>query len=201
MYSYIKGLLMQMTPLYVIVEAGGIGYKLWTPVHLFSRLPQIGQEVFLSVSLVVREQSQTLYGFLIEQERDLFELLQGVSGIGPKLSLSLIGHLSLQQLQEAIVQHELSALCRVPGIGKKMAERLVIELRDKLKFLSPHDEFENSLTPSIDSQAQKIRDAMSALINLGYNQMTAQKAIKKILEHEEESLELPELISAALKCM
>jgi Holliday junction DNA helicase RuvA len=196
MYAYIKGVLGHVTPLYVIVEAGGIGYKLWTPVSLFSSMPPIGHEVKLYISFIVREQLQAFYGFTTEQERDLFELLLGVAGVGPKIALSLIGHLSLKGLQQAIHQQDTAALSRVPGIGKKTAERLIIEMRDRFKLLNGAD-VTHSI--SLDAHSQKIRDAMSALVNLGYNQLIAQKALKKTLELTSEDIELPDLISTALK--
>lgn len=198
MYAFIKGELVSVTPVKAIVEASGIGYLIFIPPNVFGKLPQLGNQVFLHTSFVVRELSQTLYGFLSEHERDLFETLMGVTGIGPKLALSIIGHLPLHDLHRAVSNGDLPKLCKVPGIGKKTAERLVIELRDKLPDVESHSPSELSIQLS-DPKSHKIRDAMSALINLGYNSMTAQKAIKKTLGDFSEEIDLPTLITHSLK--
>jgi len=198
MFAYIKGLLANATTGHVTIETSGIGYKIFIPVSTFTSLPHIGSEMILYTSFVVREQAQTLYGFITSQERDFFEALIGVTGIGPKIALALIGHLPLSELQQAIAQSDTPTLCRVPGIGKKGAERLIIEMRDKVAV--------NSINPSDfavhmygDARAQTVNDAMSALINLGYNQMTAQKALKKTLKDIPEAIDLSSMISTALK--
>jgi holliday junction DNA helicase RuvA len=199
MFAYIRGRLIQTTPSNVVLEAGGIGYKINIPVNLFPKLPQTGIEVILYTSFVVREFSQTLYGFLSTDDCELFEILLGVTGIGPKIALSIIGHLTIPMLQQAIGNHELAVLCKVPGVGKKTAERLIIELRDKVSaFQTSH--FANSgIIVPLDSKAQKIRDAMGALINLGYNQTVAQKAIKKALEETDQEINLASLITLSLQ--
>lgn len=197
MFAFIKGELVSSSPVTVIVETNGIGYKIWIPTSTFSQLPQLGNAVFFHVSYVVRELSHTLYGFLQASERDLFEVLLTVTGIGPKLALSVIGHLSPQELCQAIGNHNIAVICKVPGIGKKTAERLIIELRDKLPaaFSGPSEH----AIPVPDPKSQKITDAMNALINLGYNQMTAQKAIQKTLQESAEELDLALLITSSLK--
>lgn len=199
MIAYIKGLLVQSSPLSVVIETGGIGYKIFIPASVFSTLPQLHEQAVLHTSFVVRELSQTLYGFLTVQDRDLFEALMGVTGIGPKLALSVIGHLPGHDLHQAIANHDITTISKVPGIGKKTAERLIIEMRDKISALLPNDASEFALHTQSDPRAQKVSDAMGALINLGYNQMTAQKAIKKTLKDFPESIDLSELITAALK--
>lgn len=201
MYAYIKGVLTESTTLYAILEAFGVGYKVYIPIHLYSKLPSLKDEVLLYTSFVIRENSQTLYGFLTFNERDLFEALQGVSGIGPKLALCIIGHLDSKSLHAAISHQDIVTISKVPGIGKKTAERLIIELRDKLDLLFPENNFqEYAVNISIDPKKAKIRDAMSALINLGYSQMVAEKAIKKTLKaQDEEDFDLGSLITAALQ--
>ena len=189
---------MQSTPTSVILEVNGIGYKLFVPASVFSHLPQIGSTLTLYASFVVRELSQTLYGFFTPQERDFYEALLNVTGIGPKIALALIGHMSLQELQRAISNEDTATLCRIPGIGKKGAERLIIEMRDKVEASSGHaGEF--SAHYVADPHSQTVNDAVSALINLGYNQSIAQKAIKKSLKDIPGALDLGALISCALK--
>lgn len=199
MFVHIRGQLILASPSHAIVDVGGIGYKICISASAFGKLPQMGNEVFLHLSFVVRELSHTLYGFLSLQERDTFELLLGVTGIGPKIALSLIGHLSPHDLQKAVSNSDIFGICKVPGIGKKTAERLIIELRDKLASTLPRDPSDLATAHLSDPNAQKVRDAMSALINLGYNQVTAQKAIKKTLSDLPEEADLASLITGALK--
>jgi Holliday junction DNA helicase RuvA len=199
MYAYIRGKLIQATPTHATLEAGGIGYLIAVPANLFAQLPGAGAEVLMYTSLQVREDSQTLYGFLSSLERDLFEVIIGVSGIGPKTGLNVIGHLPPHELHEAIAGRDIATLCKVPGIGKKTAERLILDLRDKIDSAvgTPLAQFAIALPK--DPATQRIQDAMGALINLGYNQITAQKAIKKTLQEISEDADLAALISAALK--
>lgn len=201
MLAYIRGELVYVSPLSVVVETHGIGYKIAIPANVFSKLPQLGESVLLHTLCVMREPSQTLYGFLSVQERDLFELLLGVSGIGPKLGLSLVGHLFLYDLRQAIVNGNIGPICKVPGVGKKTAERLIIELRDKLAGFLPNDAPMEQMheIPQKDKNGQRISDAMSALINLGYSQAVAQKAIKKSLQGLSEESDLAMLITCSLK--
>lgn len=200
MIHFIRGILIQSTPGIAILETGGIGYKVHIPASTYPKLPKIGQETLLHTSMVVREVSQTLYGFFYSEERDLFEELTTVSGIGPKIALALIGHLSVEEMHAAIGNQEVAMISKVPGIGKKTAQRLVIELRDKVqkggKYSLPSD---FAIQVGTDSRGQKIADAMSALLNLGYNQSTAQKALKKSLSNFPEAIDLTELITDALK--
>lgn len=197
MYSYIKGLLASAQPVHVVVDVNGVGYALSIPCRVLGELPPIGQQVHFFTTFVVREFSHALYGFLCSEERDLFEILLNVTGIGPKLALSLIGHLTISELQQALTQQDLPTLCRVPGVGKKTAERLVVELKDKLLHmpqLSP-----NLSIPISDSKVRQVQDAMLALINLGYNQNMAQKALKMTMQDLEDGADLALVITTALK--
>jgi holliday junction DNA helicase RuvA len=199
MFAFLKGELVVIMPTNVVVEANGIGYLIYIPANLFGKLPQTGNKVLLHTSYIVREQSHTLYGFLSVQERDLFETLMGVTGIGPKTALSVIGHLNAQDLHRAISNNDIATISKVPGIGKKTAERLIIELRDKIKDYVSADTSDLALTMLKDPRADKIRDAMSTLVNLGYNQNTAQNAIKKTLKDLPEDIDLASLITGSLK--
>lgn len=200
MFAYVKGILIQTSPMYAVVEAHGVGYKIFIPASVFAKLPEMNQEILLHTSFVVRESSQTLYGFLASEERDLFEELTSVSGIGPKVALSLIGHLPISDFHRAIETQDITAINKVPGIGKKTAQRLIIEMKDKLaKTGNFHTLAEFAISVNDKQNVQKIRDAMNALINLGYNQMTAQMAIKKSIQTHSESIDLPSLIADALK--
>lgn len=197
MYEYIRGKLIEATPLKTVVEVSGIGYSLLIPVNHYSNLPPFGKDVTFYLSLIVREDAHLLYGFLSRAERDLFERLITVSGIGPKTALALIGHLEAADLQLAVSQGNLTLLCKVPGIGKKTAERLIVDMRDKFKKEPLTDLSSKHLKGSSSIPS----DALNALIHLGYNPLYAQKAIKTALDASEEELALPKLITAALRCL
>lgn len=198
MFAYLKGTLISFSPSQAVVEVYGVGYLVFIPCSALGKLPQIGDSIKLYTSLVIREFSHALYGFLTQPERDVFEVLLNVTGIGPKLAMSLIGHLPFESLKTAIQCQDLPTLCRVPGVGKKTAERLVVELRDKLNvFMTDPSDF--ATPPSQDSKVQQLNDATLALIHLGYNQSTAQKAIKQSLKELPVDVDLATLITAALR--
>ena len=190
MYAFIRGLLIQATASYAILDVSGVGYQISIPSSAAVKL-SLGSTITLHTSFIVREGFQGLYGFPSQEERDLFNEVIEISGIGPKIALSLISHLSLPDLQEVILQKDATALSKIPGIGKKSAERLIIELSHKLEkfFIS---------IPPINSNQKTYQDALKALINLGYNQNAAQKALKKTLQ-ESEGMELAALVSTSLK--
>ena len=193
MYESIKGLVAHITPEYAVIEVCGIGYKIHIPVNLFTTVLQAGMTCQLFTSLVVREDDMKLFGFISRNDRELFELLTSISGIGAKTSLSIIGHITVNDLHEAIETKNTLLLCKIPGIGKKSAERLTLELQGRIK-------------PDTTIKVQKgvhhelMSDACLALIRLGYNQKVAETAIKKAMDSAtEEILGLPRLITSALK--
>ncbi len=190
MYEYIKGTLTETSPIKATVETAGLAYSIHIPLNNYSKFPQLGKEILLYLFLVVREDAHTLYGFLSRTQRDLFKKLIDISGIGPKTALALIGHLDAADLQLAVSQSNISLICKVPGIGKKTAERLVVDLRDQF-----------AKEPLMEESKQESSDALNALVNLGYNPFQAQKAIKKAQEEASEELPLPKLITAALRCL
>ena len=184
MITRISGLLVSATPLSAIIETGGLGYEVHIPVTTAERLPSPGQQARLHTYVVYREDSQTLYGFASEEERDFFRLLvEKVTGVGPKMALSVLSKLSLPTLKGAIAAGDVGLLAKCPGIGKKTAERLVIELRDKLNPA----ELGAAATPALtDAGAaasvpveNKIRDAVLALVALGYKAADADKAVRQ----------------------
>jgi len=198
MIAYVKGTLVKSSPMEVVIDVGGIGYQVLIPASAFASLPATGKEVMLYTSFVVRDVSHTLFGFLTEVEKELFEQVTAVSGVGPKLALSLIGHLSMDDLQRAISTQDAGMISRVPGIGKKTSQRLILELKDKLGALAPNPS-DFAIQIKNDPQQQKIADAMNALINLGYNQAVAKKAIQKTLATGTDEIDLASLITESLK--
>lgn len=197
MYSFIKGCLISADSDSVVLETSGIGYLIYISAKTRDKLPSIGQTIQLHTSFIVRENAHALYGFFLKEERSLFELLLNISGVGPKLSLSLLGHLSCYELEQAVFSHNLKRLCEVPGVGKKTAERLVIELKDKLSDCLSKDPLQ--LSQSSQSSSSSAQDAILALINLGYQQGVAKRAVQETLQEFSQEIELPLLITAALK--
>jgi len=198
-YEYIKGILTELTPSKATVETHGIGYSIFIPVSGFAKLLSLkGHTVCLFLSFVVREDTQRLFGFLEKQEKEVFEKLSDVSGIGPKTALAIIGHLSLEELEHALHEQDTLTLSKVPGIGKKTAERLIIDMKDKLKNLKPLTHQDTLLSKE---QLGLMADALAALTHLGYQQTLAQTAIKKILRSSKGHLQLSELITLSLKAL
>ncbi len=183
-YEYVKGVLISLNHQFAVIDVEGVGYRLPVPINLVGNL-EIGKKVQLYTAWVVRELSQTLYGFLTKEERDLFELLITISGVGPKTAINLLGRLPPDRLAEAIAKHDIAALSSVPGIGKKSAERLIIELKGKQFSTRP-------------AATTTIGEALKALMNLGYTQLAAEKALEKAA-HVADPNDLSALISAALR--
>ncbi len=183
MITSISGTLASATPLSAVIETGGIGYEVHIPLTTTERLPRLGQQVKLQTFVVYREDAHTLYGFSTEEERDFFRLLvEKVSGIGPKLALSVLSKLSLPVLKGAIAAGDVALLAKCPGIGKKTAERLVIELRDKLGGGAVAGKSADSVASLAATGADgKIRDAVLALIALGYKPTDADQAVRQAL--------------------
>jgi Holliday junction DNA helicase RuvA len=199
MFEYIKGILTEASPAKVTLETHGLGYLLLIPLNNYTKLPQIGTPLTLYVSTVIREDSHKHYGFITRKERDLFESLIEVSGIGPKIGLTLLGHMEMNDLQFAISQGNAALLSKIPGIGKKTAERLIVEMRDKITKLDTP----LSTHPLLDTSGESgvIADAINALIHLGYHPTLAQKAIKKVSDTPTPETDLGRLITAALRCI
>lgn len=193
MFEYISGTLVDSSPHKITVDVNGIGYCIFVSIMTFEKLPQIGTKVKIFTSAIYREDSQKLYGFLTIEERNFFETLNEISGIGPRLSTAILGHMTLSDLHLAVEHENTKAICQIPGIGKKMAERLVIELRDKF------GKIDKQMISSPKQGSSAVSDAISALINLGYNPLDAQKAVKKVLPADGKDPSLSELISMALK--
>ena len=192
MYEYIKGKLTNLEPTKAVVDANGIGYAILIPLSTYSKLAdQINKNVLLYIDFIVREDAQLLFGFTTTADRQLFCQVRDVSGIGPKTALSLIGHMNPEALEWAIASQDANALSKIPGIGKKTAQRLILELAEKLITTK------KSSTPSTKATSMT-HDAISALVNLGYSLDKSQKAVSKTLEKTKPS-DLSELITAALQ--
>jgi holliday junction DNA helicase RuvA len=170
MIAHLRGRLLTKEPNRAVVDAGGVGYEVTISIPTYTELPSAGAEVALHVYTHVREDALALYGFVNKQEKQLFEKLISVSGIGPKLAVTVLSGMSTEFLVAAIRGNDVAQLTRIPGIGKKTAERMVLELRDKLQAI-PAAQVAR-VTPIEE-------DVLSALLNLGYQQAAAEKAVAK----------------------
>lgn len=196
MYEYLKGTLVSQDPIKVIIDVNGVGFQVLMPLSCLNQLPLLGKEVTVYTKLIVREDAHTLFGFLSPQERNLFEKLINVSGIGPKTGLALLGHLDPLQLHQAIQNGDVKTLSKVPGIGKKTAERLLVDMRDHLE--SPHF-LPRALGSHSLGKTSVVADAIQGLMQLGYSAFQAQKAIHAVLAKDEEPKDPAVLITRALK--
>ncbi len=196
MIGRIKGVLIEKSPPDICVDVQGVGYELQVPMNTFYRLPDIDHPVSLYTHFVVREDAQLLYGFYEARERELFRAVIKINGVGPKLGLAILSGIEASDFVRVVHNNDVAALTKVPGIGKKTAERLVIEMRDKLK---DWPEAPGDLEASLNSAAADGTDeAVSALLALGYKPKDAEKAIKSIAV---EGMSSQELIRQALKSM
>lgn len=174
MIAHLRGRILEKNPSRVILEAAGVGYEVTISVPSFSGLPSEGAEVSLYIHTHVREDTLALYGFLRREEKQLFERLISVSGIGPKLAITVLSGIASDALVTALRGNDLTALTRIPGVGKKTAERMVLELRDKLDGLAA------APTPTPPMRMEE--DVISALVNLGYQRGSAEQAVKRALD-------------------
>ena len=178
MITFLQGKLVEALPTQVIVDVNGVGYEVLIPLSSFDKLPQPGGTVKLLTQLVIREDAHTLYGFMTTAERDLFRLLVNtVSGIGPKIALNILSGISVTAFRGAVAGGDVKVLSQVSGVGKKTAERIIVELRDKIGPASAGWEAA-SAKRSLSSEAQKINDAVLALMALGFRQIEAHDAVR-----------------------
>src|SRR6516165_4308686 len=175
MIALLRGTLLEKHPNQAIVETGGVGYDVTVPVSTFTHLPNAGAEVRLRIHTHVREDALALYGFLTQDEKALFEKLINVSGIGPKLAITILSGLAATDLIDAIRRGEVERLVRIPGVGKKTAERMVLELRDKLPAVTG----EEPEAPASAALSPVEQDVLSALLNLGCARPQAEAAVRK----------------------
>jgi holliday junction DNA helicase RuvA len=175
MIAQLRGVLVEKHPNQAIVEAGGVGYDVVIPVSTFTHLPNPGAEVRLRIHTHVREDALSLYGFLTADEKALFEKLIGVSGIGPTLAVKVLSGVTAADLVNALRRGEVERLVRIPGVGKKTAERMILELRDKLPAVTGEDPAQ----AAAEALAPVEQDVLSALLNLGCARPQAEAAVRK----------------------
>ena len=197
MITFLKGILEDALPTKVVVEVNGVGYELLIPLSSFEKLPSIGQAVILKTQLVVREDSQTLYGFATEDERDMFKMIQSVSGIGSRLALNVLSGMAVDVFKLAVGTGDVKRLSSINGIGKKTAERMVLELKDKVDQL--HGDLPTTLGKVSGDLDKSNSDTVAALEALGSKSAEAQKAAQAAKAMLGDQASVEELVRAALK--
>lgn len=190
MIGFLRGVLSAKQPPSLLLDVGGVGYEVDAPMSTFYQLPDIGSQVMIFTHLIVREDAHALYGFASESERGLFRALIKVNGVGPRMALGILSGLSAEEFSRCIQQGDTASLQRLPGIGKKTAERLIIEMRDRLP------ESEAAALPAAGSNQDPVREATEALLALGYKPLEAGKLLKQV---ESEAKTVEDLIRLALK--
>jgi holliday junction DNA helicase RuvA len=199
MITFLHGKLVSALPTQAIVDVGGVGYEVFIPLSSYDKLPPAGQPIRILTHLAVREDAHVLYGFMTAPERDLFRLLvNNVSGIGPKLALAVLSGMSVNNFKAAVVNSDVAAISKISGLGKKTAERIVLELKDKLGVAAAW-EVASAIHAATPEQEQA-NEAVLALITLGYKQVEAHKAIRD-LQQKDEAKSAEELVKLALKKM
>lgn len=196
MIGQIRGIILEKLAPQLTIDVHGIGYEVDAPMSTFYQLPDLGKEVRLYTHFVVREDAQHLYGFYTQEERQLFRTLLKVNGVGPRLALTVLSSASPDEFVRCVLNNDTESLVRLPGIGKKTAERLVIEMRDKLSEWSPANN-KGAGTEHIERH-QTLQDAIAALLALGYKQQEANRVVTKI---DDGAAASEELIRRALKEM
>lgn len=197
MIALLTGRLAFKAPTHLALDVQGVGYEVFVPLSTFYNLPELNQTVSLSIHTHVREDAIQLFGFVTQQEKDAFILLTSVSGIGPRSALGILSALPVVDLVSAIQAGDVDKLETVPGVGKKTAGRIVLELKEKAAKLHPAYTTASEASPS--GQDPAFEDALSALTNLGYRAQDAKDALKRVRKSAVESLSLQELIRVTLK--
>jgi holliday junction DNA helicase RuvA len=195
--TFLDGQLTGALPTQAIVDVGGVGYEVFIPLSSYDKLPAVGQSVRLLTHLHVREDAHVLYGFMTPAERDLFRLLvNNVSGIGPKLALAVLSGMSVNNFKTAVVNSDISAISRISGLGKKTAERIVLELKDKVGVAAAWEAASAAHVPT--PEQGRANEAVLALIALGYKQAEAHRMVRDLQEKERDKSP-EELVKLALK--
>ncbi len=198
MITFLQGKLVEVLPTQVVVGVNGIGYEVLIPLSSYDKLPSPGQEIRLLTHLVVREDAHTLYGFMSSAERELFRMLiNTVSGIGPKIALNVLSGISVTAFRGAVASADVKALSQISGVGKKTAERIVVELKDRIGVAGAWEALsaQRALTP----EDQKVNDAVLALMALGFKQIEAHDSVRKAQGSLGAGATIEDLVRACLK--
>ncbi len=198
MIAQLSGRLIHKTPEYSIIDVNGVGYQVYTPFSTFYELPEIENQVTIQTYTNVREDALQLFGFLTSDEKEIFQVLISVSGIGPKLAVNILSGITPEELKGALLNGNLVRLTAIPGIGKKTAERMVLELKDKI--LKLQKEKPGTQPKPVPTSDDILEDAISALVNLGYKRPQAEGSLEKVRKENPDS-DIEEMIRGALKIL
>ncbi len=196
MIIFLEGILEEKHPARAVINAGGIGHEIIITLNTYEDLPSKGTKVRLQTHHHIREDAEILYGFSNNSERDFFVTLIGISGVGPSLAINILSGLPLYTLRSAIASEDAKRLSSIKGIGKKTAERIIVELKDKISILSVAEE--KSKSGSLSSEERILNDAVLALVALGYRNADAYTAVKLVLSESETDLPVEEIVRVAL---
>jgi Holliday junction DNA helicase RuvA len=196
--TFLHGRLAHALPTQATIDVNGVGYEVLIPLSSYDRLPAAGQSIEILTHLHVREDAHTLYGFMTAAERDLFRLLVNhVSGIGPKLALAVLSGMSVNNFKTAVVNSDVASLSKISGVGKKTAERMVLELKDKVGVAAAWEAASATHAPT--AEQEQANEAVLALIALGYKQVDAHKTVRDLQEKEGSGKNAEELVKLSLK--
>jgi Holliday junction DNA helicase RuvA len=199
MITFLSGKLVSALPTQAVIDVGGVGYEVFIPLSSYDRLPDVGEPILILTHLAVREDAHVLYGFMTTTERDLFRLLvNNVTGIGPKLALAVLSGMTVKNFKTAVVNSDVASLSKISGLGKKTAERIILELKDKLGVAAAWEAASAVHAPT--PEQEQANEAVLALIALGYKQVEAHKTVRH-LQQTGEAKSAEDLVKLALKRM
>ncbi len=199
MIARLSGILIEKSVTQCVVDVHGVGYRVVIPLTTFYELPEIGRPAVIHIHTHVREDAIHLYGFHAQEEREIFELMISVSGIGPKLAVNVLSGITAGELIRAVTEEDLKRLTGIPGVGKKTAERMILELKDKMAKIGR--EILPDRTDTYRAGGQVKDDALSALVNLGYKGSAVKEAVDRIIREAQEPLALDRLLKQALRIL
>jgi Holliday junction DNA helicase RuvA len=195
--AYLEGKLIEKNPTHLILDVNGVGYSVNIPVSSYGRLGEIGETIKILTHQHVREDELRLYGFSTKPEKELFELLISVNGVGPRVALGILSSISVEDFQRSVLEEDFDVLTHISGVGKKTAQRLIVELKEKLTKVDLRAEKGVEVKERIGVSVED--EAVLALVSLGYNKFDARKAVEKVSSESKESLPIEELIKRALQ--
>ena len=196
MIWYLEGTLAHKNPTHLVIDVGGVGYSVNIPLSCYDRVGEVGTRIRVLTYLHVQEDALELFGFLAEEERELFEVLIGISGVGPKLAQAILSGMSVMDFKRAVAAEDVKMLTSIPRVGKKMAQRLVLELRERFGA----EAFPKAVAPgSTAGEISPAEEAVLALVSLGSEPAGARRVVAQVLKREGENLSVEEIIKAALR--
>ena len=197
MIAHLKGKLTYKSPIEIAIDVNGVGYQVFVPLSTFYALPELKEDVFLDIHTHMREESLKLFGFYTTDEKKIFEKLIAINKVGPKLALTILSGMSPAELFTTIDSNDIGKLSTIPGIGRKTAERLILEMRDKMDGISLDSEIKKDSIP----QNGLFDDAVSALVNLGYKKNQAEQTLKKVYPEGEVGDSIEDIIKKSLNLL